>query len=85
MGLLVDFIRNSAGLVAIICLINMETERFREDKEHYNAGRDFWIDLEIQRTTVSSSIGLSFLFFFLRSIGSSKASPLSSPAASLSA
>ena len=52
-----DFIITSAGLMGILCPIYMA-------EESYKTRRDFWIDLEIRCTVVSSSIGLSFLFLF---------------------
>ena len=61
MGLLLAFIINSAILVGISCLIIMEEGVFTQEKE---TRRDFWIDPEIRRNVVSSSIGLSFLFLF---------------------
>ena len=59
MGLIVDFIKISVGLVG---LINVVEGVFTEEKD--KTRRDFWIDPEIRRTVVSSSIGLSYLFLF---------------------
>ena len=52
-----DFIITSAGLMGILC------PKYMAEK-CYKTRRDFWIDLEIHCTVVSSSIGLSFLFLF---------------------
>ena len=78
MGLLMEFNLVGAALVGVFCLINMKEGKFNDDKEYFKAGKnkvmEKWFDPEIQHTKVSSSIGLSFLFSFLRCISSPKAS-----------